>query len=202
MTPIERVKRLLAAADMYDSVVSEHYDDVVRQAAANACAFGALGKFDIGALVAWKRLRANTPYMSRLMAMPDSDVRSHTARAMEAARDEGVSVDHAAKSARSALSPLPGFARGDALASAIRYALAPDRMAVYDRRSHAGLRLLGLELPDRPGRYGVYMALIEGLRVDLRAAGHSWSARRVDMALYHLGGDESLVDLTGLVAGT
>src|SRR4051812_32664851 len=113
----DRVDRLIAAAAQYDGEVSGHYDQVILEVAARADAAGSIGKTDIGALLAWKRLRADTPYMAALMAMPDEVVRRHTSRALEAARDEEQPVAVAARAARAALSPLPGFKHGDALAS-------------------------------------------------------------------------------------
>jgi hypothetical protein len=89
---------------------------------------------------------------------------------------------------RALLAALPGFARGDALASALLLAAAPSRMAVYDRRAQAALAVLGVRLSAAPGRYGRYMALIETLRGELSASGAGdWTARDVDLALFALG---------------
>ena len=89
-----------------------------------------------------------------------------------------------------ALSPLPGSSTGDALASAVLLAAAPDRMAVYDRRAQTALQRLGLELTASPGRYGRYMGLVEQLREQAASmAGSLWKARDVDLALYWLGGE-------------
>lgn len=86
------------------------------------------------------------------------------------------------------MAALPGFARGDALASALLLAAAPSRMAVYDRRAQAALAALGLQLSAAPGRYGRYMALVESLREELSAArAADWTARDVDLALFALG---------------
>ena len=148
---------------------------------------GSLGKLDIGALVFWKRLRANTPWAEHLLDKSESDVRKVTAEAVRCARDESLSVPEAATQARQELADLPGFKTGDAVASALIVAAAPDRMAVYDKNAHAGLRKLGLELSDASGRYGRYMGLIEQLRAEVNATGRSWRARDVDLALYWLG---------------
>ena len=136
---------------------------------------GSLGKLDIGALVFWKRLRANTPWAEHLLDKSESDVRKVTAEAVRCARDESLSVPEAAIQARQELADLPGFKTGDAVASALIVAAAPDRMAVYDKNAHAGLRKLGLELSDASGRYGRYMGLIEQLR-DQRLGGGLASA--------------------------
>jgi len=119
--------------------------------------------------------------------MPDKEVRLYTGRAVAAARDESKSVPEAARAARSALTALPGLGQGDALASAVCFAAAPQRLAVYDRRAHRGLRELDLHLDDRRGRYARYMQLVEQCREELAEQGRTWSARQVDLALYWLG---------------
>ncbi len=167
--------------------MSPAYDQVLEQVSARVDTFGSLGKLDLGALTAWKRLRANTSWMAKLMALPDDDVRAHTGRAVTAARDESISVPEAASAARSALTPLPGFGHGPALASAVCFAAAPHRLAVYDSRAHRGLSRLGLELVYGHGCYGPYMALLMQCCSDLAAHGHLWTARQVDLALFQLG---------------
>ncbi|RSM64908.1 hypothetical protein DMB66_18420 [Actinoplanes sp. ATCC 53533] len=154
---------------------------------ARAAEVGSLGKLDIGALTAWKRLRADTPWMGKLMSCPDREVRLHTEQAVIAARDDSKPVPEAAAAARTALTALPGFAHGDAIASAVCFAAAPLRLAVYDRRAHHGLHQLGLFLENRAGRYGRYLRLIEQCRQELADQGHVWTARQVDIALYQLG---------------
>ncbi len=84
--------------------------------------------------------------------------------------------------------PLPKFDRGDALASAVCFAAAPDRLAVYDRRAHGGLSRLGLTLDNRRGRYGRYIALLGQCCQELHQSGHKFTARQVDVALYQIGG--------------
>jgi hypothetical protein len=184
----ETWSRLAAARASYEHQVSAAYDEVLVEVAARVSATGSIGKADIGALVLWKRLRADTRWARRLMAMTDIEVRSCTAQAADAVRDRTLPVPAAARSGRRLLSALPGFATGDALASALLVAAAPDRMAVYDRRAHAGLELLGEPLASSSGRYGRYMHLIEKLLVMAHQHGYPWIARDVDLALYRLGG--------------
>lgn len=125
------------------------------------------------------------------MDVPESDVRGVTEEAATAARDTVVTTPGAAGRARSALSGLPGFDRGDALASALLLAAAPGRMAVYDRRAQQGLERLGIPLTSARGRYRRYMTLVEQLRLAVRDAhGGNWTNRDVDLALYSLGGPE------------
>lgn len=187
LEPVERVRQLVTARAAYTGEVAAAYDEVVEEVAARAAAAGSLGKLDLGGLTAWKRLRADTPWMSQLMGMRDADVRIVTRRAAVAARDASVSVPAAAAAARSALVPLPGFAHGDALASAVCFALAPDLLAVYDKRADRGLEQLGLAVGHRSGRYGRYMSVVEQCRLELADHGHAWSARQVDLALFQLG---------------
>ena len=164
------------------------YDEVLYEVAERVQRSGSIGKGDIGALLFWKRLQANTPWAMRLHLLPDLEVRRRTAIAVEAVRDPAVEVPKAAQQGRFALTSLPGFARGDALASALLQAAALSRMAVYDRRAQAALTRLGLELSAAPGRYGRYIALVESLRDELSAAdGAAWTARDVDLALFELG---------------
>lgn len=105
----------------------------------------------------------------------------------EAASDASLDIQTAASLARSALTPLPEFRRGDALASAVIYALAPTRMAVYDRRAQLGLERLGVVLTSKPGRYGRYMALVHQLITESAAFGVDLNSREVDLALFTMG---------------
>ncbi|MEV0135433.1 hypothetical protein AB0H83_44165 [Dactylosporangium sp. NPDC050688] len=78
MEPAERVRKLLAAANEYAAEVSNTYDEVADQIAARVAQTGSLGKLELGALCAWKRLRADTPWMAQLMSTPDHQVSSLT----------------------------------------------------------------------------------------------------------------------------
>jgi hypothetical protein len=179
-------QHLINARRAYKAAVSEHYDEVLHEVAQHAEACGSIGKSDIGALLLWKRLRADTPWAGELMALPDTTVRATTAAALATARDTALCRAHAAREGRAALTELPGFAHGDALASAVLTAGAPRRMAIYDRRVHAGLRALDLALSNAPGRYSRYMHLLDRL---LAAGPHpvtALTARDLDTALYWL----------------
>lgn len=185
LTP-DKLDRLCAARSEVNSQV---YDELLYEVAARVESNGSIGKADVGALLFWKRLQANTPWAGRLQLMPEVRVRAVTAVAVEAVRDTSVVTSEAARRGRAALSPLPGFAKGDALASALLLAAAPGRMAVYDRRAQAALDILELPLTSASGRYGRYMALVEELRGEASArSGTPWIARDVDLALYWLGG--------------
>lgn len=179
---------LRASHAAYMSGTSLAYDEVLTEVADRIRATASIGKADIGALLFWKRLRADTPWVRDLMTMQDLDVRAVTEKAVSAVNDVSLTVPKAASAGRGALSPLPGFETGDAFASALLLAAAPERMAVYDRRAQAGLETLGLTLSAAPGRYARYMELVEVLRSTAKRHGHDWSARDVDVALYWLGG--------------
>lgn len=194
-TPIDNVaaiteegwELIFKSHQAYQAETSPHYDEVLHQVSKRVRDSGSIGKVDIGALLFWKRLRANTPWVSRLMAMPDASVRESTALVVTSVNDPSLSTPEAAARARGLLSRLPGFDKGDALASALLLSAAPTRMAVYDRRAQAGLGMLWLPLSAKAGRYGRYMALVESIRATASAHGVQWIARDVDVALYRLG---------------
>ncbi|MGW2672788.1 hypothetical protein ACWC5F_32770 [Streptomyces sp. NPDC001272] len=121
------------------------------------------------------------------MSMPDSHVRAITERAVTAVRDLGLSRSKAAQAGRAAISKLPGFATGDALASAVLTSAAPRRMAVYDKRVQRAIELLGLTLTGASGRYGRYMEIIDTLLKHSSGRADDWTARDVDTALYWAG---------------
>ena len=180
--------RLLGAREAYVRDVSPHYDETLETVVASVAASGSVGKADIGALLFWKRLRADTTWAKALHAWPDDQVREATAPAVKIARDTDLDVAEAARASRSALAVLPGFVSGDALASAVLLAAAPTRMAVFDRRAETGLRRLGIALDRRPGRYGRYMALLDDMRIAVSADRGAVTCREIDTALYWLGG--------------
>ncbi|WP_237563334.1 hypothetical protein [Arthrobacter sp. H-02-3] len=175
----------------YMSGTSPTYDEVLTEVADRIRATASIGKADIGALLFWKRLRADTPWVRELMVKPETEVREITEKAVSAVTDMSLPVPKAASAGRAALSPLPGFKTGDALASALLLAAAPERMAVYDERAQTGLEALGLSLSPARGRYGRYMELVEEMRSTAGRYGHTWSARDVDTALFWLGGPKS-----------
>ena len=178
---------LAAARASYRSEVSPHYDEVFWEVAGRVEVAGCLGKAEIGALVVWKRLSARTSWASKLMSLPDTTVRTITAHAVQAVRDTDVSRAEAARAGRAALVDLPGFHKGDALASAILTAAAPARMAVYDRRVQEALDFFDLPLTAAPGRYGRYMSLLEQLVEQGRHQAEGWTCRDLDIALYWIG---------------
>jgi hypothetical protein len=184
----ETWETLLQAHQGFQFGVSPAYDEVFIEVSERVCDAGSIGKADIGSLLFWKRLRADTRWVRDLMAMRDVQVRLVTTKAVAAVNDASLDVTAAASRGRAALSALPGFARGDALASALLTAAAPERMAVYDRRAQRGLEKLGLSLSAAPGRYGRYMQIVEDLTANAKHHGYDWSAREVDLSLYWLGG--------------
>lgn len=182
----EQWQRLASAHQAYTDTVSPYYDETLQHVAQRVFVSGDIGKADIGALLMWKRLRADTPWAGELMGLADAEVRRATAAATTAARDTTLSRSSAAQAGRAALAALPGFRTGDALASAVLTAAAPDRMAVYDRRAHSALHALGIALSHAPGRYSRYMEAIDQLLADAPAPIRDWTARDMDTALYWL----------------
>jgi hypothetical protein len=149
---------------------------------------GSLGKSDLGALLLWKRIRIGA-WATELLGMPEAEVRIVTGKAVAAARNAGLEVPDAARSARQELLGLSGCRTGDAFASAVIFAGAPDRMVVYGYHAHLGLWRVGLFLREGPGLYYRYMSLIEQCRTELVRHGHGgWASRDIDLAPYTHGG--------------
>ncbi|MFE4801614.1 hypothetical protein ACFRFL_43320 [Streptomyces sp. NPDC056708] len=113
--------------------------------------------------------------------------RSVTERAVTAVHDTALTRSQAARTGRGIIAELPGFHTGDALASAVLTAAAPQRMAVYDRHVQHVLDAFGLPLTRAPGRYGRYMQLLDDLLRHGAAQADGWTARDVDSALYWTG---------------
>ncbi|MFE5618287.1 hypothetical protein [Streptomyces sp. NPDC056524] len=178
---------LVPARAAYLEAVAPHYDEVFWDVAQRVERLGSLGKTDIAALVVWKRLTAQTRWVTALMSLPDSQVRAVTEQAVASVQDFSLSRGEAAKAGRGVLSELPGFVRGDALASAVLTSAAPGRMAVYDQRVQRAIDALGLTLTDRSGRYGRYMDLLDTLLEHSGGRADGWTARDVDTALYWAG---------------
>lgn len=184
----DRVRDVLVPARAgYLADVSPHYDEVLHEVAQRTERAGSLGKTDIAALVVWKRLSAQTRWVTALMSLPDAHVRAVTERAVTAVRDTTLTRSEAARTGRSIIAELPGFRTGDALASAILTAAAPQRMAVYDQRVQHALDTLGLPLTPTPGRYGRYLQLLDDLLHHSGARADGWTARDIDTALYWMG---------------
>lgn len=171
------------------------YDEVLYTVAARAVAEGSLGKAEIGALVVWKRITAQTRWASLLMFRPDSVVRAITRVAFDHANDTSSSIPQAGQAARSALWDLPGMRGTGALASAVLLALAPARMAVWDRRAATTLTALGMHPRSGAGFYGRYLAttldltaLMEAVDATIRV-----TPRDVDLALFHVAGSQEML---------
>jgi len=191
MTAAQRCNVLNAARQEYREKTCNEYDETLHDVIARVAAAGSLGKSDLGALLLWKRIQVGA-WANKLLCMADKDVREITRKAVVAARDPEVDVAEAGRLARRALIKLPGADTGDAFASAMILAAAPERMAIYDYHAHLGLWRLGLRLDERPGLYGRYMTLIEQCRAELREHGDGeWTAREVDLALFTHGMDKS-----------
>ncbi|WP_052047679.1 MULTISPECIES: hypothetical protein [Nocardiaceae] len=182
------LRRLVDAHVDYDAATSESYDEVLFDVVTRVQDAKSLGKADIGALLFWKRLRADTPWVMALNRTPDTVVRQATGAMYVAANNDAADTVVAAGEARSALSELPGFSSGDALASALILAAAPERMAVFDRRAVAALKGLGVRTTASRGQYRRYMQIVEDIRTQLAAQNITWLGRDVDKALFMLSG--------------
>ena len=181
--------KLRDARAAYEAMISPHYDEVFNNVAERVRENGYATKLDLGGLVLWKRLQANTRWASRLGATADAKVRDVSGRALSVYRDDPLSdVPARAQAARSALAELPGFAHGDAFVSALLTAFDRENLAVYDRRADYALSAV-LERRVRGGRghYGRYIEEVHSLRELVSEPGDMWTARDVDTALYMLG---------------
>ena len=165
------------------------YDEVLYEVAARAERAHCLSKADFGALVVWKRLRADTRWAKSLMETPDVRVREVTHDAWALANDETLSIPRAGRAAQEVLWQLPGCGGSGAVASAILVALSPGRMAVWDRRAREVLRAYGREPRAGNGRYLRYLEIVVELAADVteRSGGsHVITPRDIDLGLYHL----------------
>lgn len=125
------------------SDTSPTYDEVLTEVADRIRAKASFGKADIGASLFRKRLRADTPWVRKLMVKPEAEVREITEKEVSPVTDVSLPVPKAASAAGpAALSPLPGFKTGDALTSALLLAATPERMAINDERAQTGLQTL------------------------------------------------------------
>ncbi|MGK5112781.1 hypothetical protein [Geodermatophilus sp. CPCC 205506] len=182
------VNELVRGREDYLKGASPYYDQALAEVASRADRDRSLGKVDLGGLLLWKRLGDYRKWALPLNRMSDEEVRQITGEALEAARDDASGTPEAAARGRERLRLLPGCVQGTgAWPSTILLAAAPQRMAVYDRRAHIGLKKLGYQVGDRIS-YGPYMAAIEALRDMVADSGRIWLARDVDLALYQLGG--------------
>ncbi|WP_198654545.1 hypothetical protein [Nocardia aurea] len=184
----EVVVRLVQASAEYDAMGADFYDEIFDQVAARIAESGSVGKLDLAALVTWKRLRADAPWVTALMRLPDQRVRACTCRAVVAVNDPSLSVADAAHLGRQVLLELPGGRGTGAFPSAVLTAAAPQRMAVYDWRARQGLQRLGIPFSTKGGStYRRYMIEVEMLRGLLAQHNQHWTARKVDLALFMLG---------------
>lgn len=74
----QTVDLLRSAHRDYHLQVSQAYDEVLHEVSDRVASQGSLGKADIGALLFWKRLRADTPWAGQLSSMTDAAVRDVT----------------------------------------------------------------------------------------------------------------------------
>jgi len=181
----DRVMKLKEAHSRYPNHADgAPYDEVFIAVQAAVERSASVGKYEIGALMLWKRLNLSSRWTRELNNMGDQQVRAITASAIALARDESLAIPEGARAARQALTGLPGCRHGNAVASTILTAGAPDRMAIYDVRAVAALNRL--KCPDPEGNYGKYMTTVAGLVAEVNSCGLSWCPRDVDKALYML----------------
>lgn len=180
------------------------YDEALREVSARVDDHGSMGKADIGALVVWKRISAQTRWAKQLMETPDKDVRTATARAYVLANDLSASVPDAGGAARSALFDVPGLGGTGAMASAVLLAMSPTRMAVWDRRVSTTLEAIGRRPKAGPGHYARYLEVAVDLAGALQEADDhqaSVTPRQVDLVLYQAAGKPEVLKRLRHAAG-
>lgn len=171
------------------------YDEVLHEVSHRASAKGSLGKADIGALVMWKRITAQARWTTKLLLTPDREVRAITEQAYAKANDNTFDAPEAGQAGRLVLLGLAGMGGTGALASAVLLALAPDRMAVWDRRVGTSLSALGRHPGPAAGSYGRYLTTLTALANEMNASAHErqFLCRDVDLALFFIAGSEALM---------
>ena len=172
------------------------YDEALRTVSARADSAKGIDKSDIGALVLWKRITAQAQWSRALMLTSDASVRASTGAAYRLANDPSLSIPDAGQAARDALRELPGMGGTAALASAVLLALAPMRMAVWDRRVGVALRSLSRYPETRIGFYRRYLSTTLELADAMKAASsnrRSFVPRDVDLALFYIAGDRAML---------
>lgn len=185
---------LLEACETSSEGSSRFYDEVLLEVSRRAREEGAIGKVEIGALIAWKRLNASTPWVRNLMLMPESQVREVTGKTWSIANDQARSIPDAGGASREILFDVPGCGRTatGAFASAVLVALAPNRMAVWDRRARLALEATGVVAMGRRITYRDYLQILIELAAEMKSVSGmdtEMLPRNVDLALYSVGGD-------------
>lgn len=135
--------RLVAARRSLERAVSAAYDEVLVDVSERVSASGSIGKSDIGALVLWERIQANTKWAASLTSMPDTEVRAVTRQAVDAVRDLNVAMSEAAGQGRRLLAALAGFTTGTRL---------PRRCSWLRHRTVCRLRPMGTRRTDHARR--------------------------------------------------
>lgn len=172
------------------------YDETLREVASRAAERQYLSKADIGSLVLWKRITAQSTWATRLQVMPDREVARITGDAYAHTHNLALSIPQAGQAARYALWHLPGMRGTGALSSALLLAMNPDRMAVWDRRVAAALVALGCHPRRGTDFYARYLHVTLDLAERMHAANpdRSFVPRDVDVSLYTLAADKNLLD--------
>jgi hypothetical protein len=169
-------RRLVEAIEAYERANVE-YDSIFHEVHERISADREAGKADIAVIVCWKRA-AQGSWVSDLLARPEREVRQAT-RAAFAAADDGTALTR--------LAVLPGFARKEAISTALLCAFDPARWAVMDRNALNGLDLLNRGVTRSRGMTLAYFGRVRELSVCLADWRPGVNVRDVDKGLYVLG---------------
>lgn len=171
---------ILAALSRYP----HHYDESFCESADRIATNGYATKLDIGGLAAWKRIRCDTPWVTKLQSLPQTTVTTATRKAFL----PGLTPARRLETLRSDLKH--GMGGAFALGSALLTAWNQTEFAVTDRRTRAALRSLL-----RPvgcacdfGYYPTYVEHVAEIRNQMTTArgDEVLSSRDIDKALYVL----------------
>ena len=172
MSP-DTVGRILDALGEYP----ENYDEVFWAVHDRIRESGEGRKLDLAALICWKR-SGQGRCVSDLMRIPDERVRKITRRAFAASADQQ-RLDE--------LSPLPGFVRKYAIATAVLTAYDPAEFGVLDRRALQALERVGRPVSLGRGVTLRYLERVRELRDIVRVVRPDITARNIDQALWVIG---------------
>lgn len=191
----ETLEKLAGSIEAYDER-AVYYDEVFHEVHRRVLSSGSLGKSDLGALVLWKRIQANTKWAERLLLRPEEEVRYVTGEAYSPGKSDEERLEILAR--------LDGFRSGkSALASTVLSAWNPGDFGVIDRWSRRSITLFQMwrndnlypiPLAGSIMSYTTYLIMVRHMRDQLtEESGKSITARDVDKGLFWIGREEPYI---------
>lgn len=171
-------------------------DEALHTVSARAAAAKEIGKADIGALVLWKRVTANARWANQLMLTSDRRFEPRPVLHINGPTTR-LSISRNRVRPRERRCGTYRAWGTAALASAVLLALAPYRMAVWDRRVASRSRRWGCtQRRGVGGFYGRYLTTTLELAKAMDEAsteGRCFLPRDVDLALFYIAGDPDML---------